>query len=166
MLRLVSEDSTCLRTRNTEIDIDVLKLGDVAEEVKACAKDMQETRRAYKAVGLAANQCGLAWRMFVMGTDFAEFVCINPEIIEYSEEIECKKEGCLSFQHLSLAVKRPRKIKVRYYDQDFELVECEFEGLLARCFQHELDHLNGITFTSKVSNLRLKMAEKKRKKKR
>lgn len=134
------------------------------EAIKTLAQRMHDTREAQKAIGLAANQVGLNVRMFVMGNEFSEFTCINPEVVEVSETEKTYSEGCLSFPRLVLDIPRPAEIKVRYYDVDFQLVECEFKGLLARCFLHELEHLNGVTFDTKVSKLRLKMAKKKREK--
>ena len=73
-------------------------------------------------------------------------------------------EGCLSFPDLWLKVKRPVNVKVKYHDIDGVLVEKEFTGMSSRVFQHELDHLNGITFDTKVGELSLQMAKDKRKK--
>jgi peptide deformylase len=135
------------------------------EDIKAVAAALQATRRAHKAHGLAANQVGLNLRMFVMGSDFAEFVCINPEIISHNNVTVLDTEGCLSFPKLFLKVPRCESVTVKYFDEDLKEVNCEFKGTFARCFQHELDHLNGITFNSKVSRLVLAMAMKKRQEK-
>lgn len=131
-------------------------------DIASVALRLEATRKAHKAHGLAANQVGLNVRMFVMGSDFANFVCINPEIVSRSNVVVVDTEGCLSFPNLYLKVPRVDRIKVKYLDQDLKEVECEFHGTFARCFQHELDHLNGITFTSRISRLTLAMAMKKR----
>lgn len=125
---------------------------------------MHQTRKEHKAIGLAANQCGIPIRMFVMGTDGHDFTCINPEIVNTNTTRVQIKEGCLSFPGLLLDVKRPSDITVKYYDENLNLVECKLSGMLARCFQHELDHLNGVTFTEHVSKLRLDMGRKKQSK--
>lgn len=158
IFNLVSEFDKKLHCTVRDLDISNADIN----EIQTISAKLQATRKAHKALGLAANQAGLDIRMFVMGRDFAEFVCINPEIIESSNVLEIGTEGCLSFPFLILKIGRPTTIKVKYYDQDLKEVSCEFTGSFARCFQHELDHLNGITFTKKVSKLVLAMASKKR----
>jgi peptide deformylase len=93
------------------------------------------------------------------------YVCINPEIIEASEETETATEGCLSFPSLWLNIKRPTWVHARYTTLSGELVEQKFDGLLARCYTHELEHLNGITFTKHSSVLGLKLARARQQKK-
>jgi peptide deformylase len=96
-------------------------------------------------IGLASNQCGERVRMFIMLIDGKFWECFNPEITECSTDLTEFNEGCLSFKGDSCIIKRPSTINVKYYDaQGKEHVEL-LEGLPARCFQHELDHLNGIT---------------------
>lgn len=117
-------------------------------------------------IGLAANQIGLTKRVFVMGSHNIEgfpkpFALFNPEIIESSEEQLVEKEGCLSYPDLWLSIKRPAVIKVRYQNSKGDIIEAGMSGLIARCFQHELDHLNGICFVDKVSQLKLQLAMKK-----
>ena len=114
-------------------------------------------------VGLAANQVGVAKRIFVMDTSMSgqtRHTFINPEIIE-SSEIQRWREGCLSFPEVFSYVKRPNKIKVRSLDIDGKLVELELQGIEAVCFQHELDHLNGINFYDHLSQLQKNMIRKK-----
>jgi len=96
-------------------------------------------------IGLASNQCGERVRMFIMLIDGKFWECFNPEITECSTDLTEFNEGCLSFKGDSCIIKRPSTINVKYYDAyGKEHVEL-LEGLPARCFQHELDHLNGIT---------------------
>jgi peptide deformylase len=96
-------------------------------------------------IGLASNQCGERVRMFIMLIDGKFWECFNPEITECSTDLTEFNEGCLSFKGDSCIIKRPSTINVKYYDaHGKEHVEL-LEGLPARCFQHELDHLNGIT---------------------
>ncbi len=120
-------------------------------------------------IGLAANQIGIAKRVFVMGSSRIEgfptpFALFNPEILEASEEQVLEKEGCLSYPDLWLAVKRPAVIKVKYQNSKGDIIEAGMSGLIARCFQHELDHLNGVCFIDKVSQMKLQLAMKKLKK--
>ena len=125
-------------------------------------RKLQFTRKAFRGIGLAANQCGIEVRVFVIGTEAFDMVCINPEILEVSEEVEKGDEGCLSFPFIYLKIKRPKKIKVKYSNQLGELIEVELIGMTARCFQHEMDHLNGISIIDHVGKTSMMMAEKKR----
>jgi peptide deformylase len=161
LLTLLDENDPFLRTPIEPLDPETAEL----EAIRTLAMRMHETRIANKAIGLAANQVGLNVRMFVIGLDFAEFSCVNPEIISVNEELVSCAEGCLSFPGLVLKVKRPSEIRVRYLDLDLKPVETTMKGMMGRCFQHELDHLNGIVFTGKVSKLVLEMAKKKQAKK-
>lgn len=122
---------------------------------------LKMTRKAFGGVGLAANQCGIEVRVFVVGTDDYDMVCINPKLIAYSDLNETEKEGCLSFPMLRIKVSRPINIKVEYYDVHGELIQRELGGLTARCFMHELDHLNGISITDKVGKMGLYLAKQK-----
>ena len=96
-------------------------------------------------IGLAANQCGERVRMFIMQIDGEFWECFNPEITEFSADLTDFNEGCLSFKGDSCIIKRPSTISVKYYDSKGKEHVEHLEGLAARCFQHELDHLNGIT---------------------
>lgn len=131
--------------------------------------DMIEFMKANKGIGLAANQIGLGVRVFVMGSDVMPdlpkpFALFNPEILESSEETILDQEGCLSFPGLWLTIKRPAWVKVKYQDSKGIEHETKFEGLMSKCFQHELDHLNGVCFIDKVSKLKLQLAIKKQRK--
>jgi len=122
-------------------------------------------------IGLAANQIGLNVRVFVMGShnipDFpAPFAVFNPVIIESSEEQVLDQEGCLSYPDLYLQVKRPAWVVAQYQDSRGNHNEIRVDGYLAKCFQHELDHLNGVCFVDKVSSMKLNLAMKKLRKKR
>lgn len=117
-------------------------------------------------IGLAANQIGIAKRVFVLGSYSIEgfpapFALFNPKIIRVSEEQELMKEGCLSYPDLWLSIKRPAVIEVEYQDSKGNTHEAAMSGLIARCFQHELDHLNGICFVDIVSPMKLKLAMNK-----
>ena len=129
--------------------------------------NMFETMKNYGGIGLSANQVGKPYRMFVMGDNVninkgQKWVCINPEITNISKETIRYKEGCLTFPFLFLDIERPQKIKVKYLNEQLETVEEEFDGIVSRCYQHELDHMQGTVFTELVSKLKLEMALKKR----
>jgi peptide deformylase len=125
---------------------------------------------ANKGIGLAANQIGITKRVFTMGSNNIEgfpfpFAAFNPKIVSVSTEEDLTEEGCLSYPDLWLKVKRPTNIVVEYQDCDSNTHTVEMSGLIARCFQHELDHLNGVCFVDKVSPMRLQLAMKKLRKK-
>jgi len=125
------------------------------------AKHLQVTMKHYHGLGLAANQVGLQYRVFVLEGDI---VCFNPRIVSTSDLMTHDSEGCLSFPGLWLRVYRPAQISVKYYDASGQLQQQEFSGITARCFQHELDHMNGILYTELVGPLTLQMARKKQQK--
>lgn len=117
-------------------------------------------------IGLAANQIGITKKVFTMGSfniaGFPEpFALFNPRIIEHSQESVLDQEGCLSYPGLYLNIKRPNWIIAEYQNSRGDLIEAKFEGYLSKCFQHELDHLNGICFVDRVSKLKLQLAMKK-----
>jgi peptide deformylase len=126
------------------------------------ASSLVETCKKHNGLGLSANQCGFKYRVFVMGTGDEYVAFFNPKLVEVSEETLKMEEGCLSFKDLFLYVERPKTIKVEYQDYTGKVKTAMFTGLTARCFLHELDHMNGITYHTHVKPLSLKMAEKRR----
>jgi peptide deformylase len=140
------------------------KDGFPAPALVALAKRLKMTMKLYGGVGLSANQCGVSERMFVIGTDEFQMVCLNPKVIRQSETVAKNKEGCLSFPGLFFNVDRPDWIDVEYMDEYGVVKEGRLEGVSAQCFLHELDHLNGIKFTNHVKPVALQMARKKQSK--
>lgn len=128
------------------------------------ASSLVETCKANYGLGLSANQCGFEYRVFVMGSDDNYVAFFNPKIISVSEETARTEEGCLSFKGLFLNIERPKEVHVEYQDFNGIKREAKFTGLTARCFQHELDHMNGITYHSHVGNVSMKLADKRRQK--
>lgn len=119
--------------------------------------NLAETMLHEGGIGLAANQCGLPYRVFVLLTD--EIIpCFNPLIVDASQETILLEEGCLSYPGLSVKVRRPRKIKVRYTEPNKNVVTQVFDGITARAFQHELSHLNGIVHLNEASYIHKKQA--------
>lgn len=117
-------------------------------------------------IGLAANQINIAKRVFVMGSNVQEefpipFAIFNPKILELSEKLILDTEGCLSFPGLWLSIKRPEWVLATYQDSQGNHKEIKLHGYAAKCFQHELDHLDGICFVDKVSKLKLQLATKR-----
>jgi peptide deformylase len=135
-------------------------------DAKQLEKDMIDFMLSKNGIGLAANQVGLTKRVFVMGSlsipGFPEpFALFNPKILKFSDEMSVFQEGCLSYPGLYLNIKRPEKITAEYQDSDANTHTVEMDGYVARCFQHELDHLNGVCFVDIVSPLKLQLAMKK-----
>lgn len=98
-----------------------------------------------RGIGLAAPQVGLSRRLFVMAIDGERRACYNPEIVDSSTTSVEFNEGCLSFRGDQCIITRPEEVSVRYQDYRGDRHAETFSGLWARCFQHELDHLDGIT---------------------
>ena len=136
-----------------EVDLNIIDVGKYVE-------GMINIMTVHSGLGLAAPQIGLNYRFFMMETD----MYINPVILEKSKDIVIDVEGCLSFPQLSMKVKRAKKVTVEYTNIEGNRKEGKFVNYLARCFQHELDHLDGITFNQRVSKLVFDRAIKKRRK--
>jgi len=125
------------------------------------AMELMQIMNDYNGIGLAANQIGKLYRVFVMRGDPENFVCFNPRIVHMSEEQIVLEEGCLSFPNLIIKIKRPKIIRVRFQTPS-GLVETKvFDGLTARVFQHEIDHLNGILFYKRANRIHKEQAFKK-----
>jgi peptide deformylase len=106
---------------------------------------MHSFMRRQNGIGLAAPQIGISRRIFVMSIQGWQRSCCNPDIGNFSEKSVFFDEGCLSFPGEHCIIKRPEWVDVRYQDSEGEWYTERFGGILARCFQHELDHLDGIT---------------------
>lgn len=126
------------------------------------ASTLVETCKKHKGYGLSANQCGFKHRVFVMGAGDEYVAFFNPKVISLSDEMALMDEGCLSYPLLTLKISRPKEIMVEYQDFNGELRNTKLVGISARCFLHELDHMNGIVYTSRVKPLAFQMAMKKR----
>ncbi|MCB8999439.1 MAG: peptide deformylase [Bacteroidales bacterium] len=142
--------------------------------LKQLIEDMFETMRFSEGVGLAAPQIGLSARLFVVDAtgsgkeeegfdeddeDLSDFkkVFINPRITKYWGEAWTFNEGCLSIPNLREDVDRPERVRIEYYDEDFNFHDEEFDGVRARIIQHEYDHLEGILFVDKINPLRKRL---------
>lgn len=131
------------------------------------ASILLDAMRREAGIGLSANQIGMEVRAFSMEMrNGEEIVLFNPEIVERSLGEEIGEEGCLSFPGLRLKVRRHERVTVRFQDVMGDEHDVAFEGIDAICAQHEIDHLDGVTFTDRVSRLALKMAYASREKRR
>ncbi|TVM04193.1 MAG: peptide deformylase [Candidatus Brocadia sp. WS118] len=128
-------------------------LTEINREVCKKAEEMMELMHQAQGVGLAAPQAGWPVRLFIIdvdGTSCGEKVFINPVIVEEQGDLN-KEEGCLSFPGITSKIIRAQRIKAHAYTLKGQKIEIEAEGLAARAWQHELDHLNGELFIDKMS---------------
>lgn len=123
---------------------------EITDDIRLLAARMIDDMYAAEGVGLAAPQVGESVAMVVIDCDYGDgtkknpYVLINPQIVEQSEETFTGFEGCLSFPGVTVEVERPRHVVVHAENLDGELMRYEADGtLLARCLQHEIDHLRG-----------------------
>jgi len=142
-----------------------------SDELQQLIDDMFDTMYNADGVGLAAPQVGRLLRLFVANADvmadsedeeateekMGPVVMINPEIVEKSDDQVELEEGCLSIPGVNAAVTRPKEIKVRYLDREFNERELEIDGWFSRVVQHERDHLDGILFLDHLSVFKRKL---------
>jgi len=159
ILQLVPKTDEVLRTPTEKFDFN-----NPPVDPSQLAIDLSETMLSLDGVGLAAPQVGLPYRVFVMRTN-PIYTCFNPKLVDVSHNVTLTlDEGCLTFPNLVLKITRPRIIKMRFTLPNGDTRTEKFHDLTARIFQHELDHLDGVLFTSKVSRISLEIAEKKARK--
>ena len=139
--------------------------------LKELINNMFETMYNADGIGLAAPQVGLGIRLFVI--DLAPLeeddesligfkkVFINADITEHSDETISFQEGCLSFPGIHESVQRPEKIRIKYVDENFTEHEEVYDGFIARCIQHEYDHIEGKLFIDKISGIRKQLIKSK-----
>jgi peptide deformylase len=143
-------------------------VAEITPEIQKLIDDMAETMYAAPGVGLAAPQVGVPLRIAVIDVSPRDeprplLVLINPEIVSLDGEAE-EEEGCLSVTDFQSAVVRYAKVRVRAMDRDGRQYDADGEGLLARAFQHELDHLDGILFIDRISPLKRDLYKRRLKK--
>jgi peptide deformylase len=145
-------------------------VGEITDEIRALAQDMIEVMYDEPGIGLAAPQVGAAIRLVVMDTGWTEegaekqpVVLVNPEIVEREGTLTWT-EGCLSVPDFQADVERSARVRVRYRDLDGNEHEEEAFELRAVCFQHELDHLDGVLFIDRISRLKRSLYVQRRKK--
>lgn len=141
------------------------------EGLSALIQDLKDTLQRADGCGLAAPQIGVSTRVVIVDGDVVSDVydylkgfrrtLINPEILEESEENVTYSEGCLSIPGIYCDVVRPKKMKVRYYDESLQEVTEEFDNFACRMIQHELSHLDGDLFTDHAAPIRKKIISSK-----
>lgn len=144
------------------------------DNVASIAKELFDDLKEEGGLGLAGPQVGILKKIFIIDTSPLveddssipnfEKAIVNPEIIGFSNEKGYYNEGCLSIPGIYEDVLRPDTIDVRYYDVNFNLIEERLNGIKARIFQHEYDHLEGVLFIDRLSSLKRKLLSSKLKK--
>ena len=142
-----------LHTPSTEFHFNEIPFG--YKTLQLFEHDLIHLMTHSQGMGLAANQIGITKRFFAIGHEsFDVFqkpaIIYNPVLVSADGEQEVIQEGCLSFPGLLLQVSRPRTIMVRYQNNKEEFLMSRLTGMEARCFQHELDHINGVTFNQRA----------------
>ncbi len=162
-----------LKKRSDEIE-------DITPEIRETAREMITVNQLFDGIGLAGPQYGVHKRIVALDVPYPQsaaispgealllprmpIVIINPEISAIGEATETADEGCLSVPDIYAPVERPSFIQFKAQTLDGELIECECGGLLARCLQHEVDHLNGILFVDRLTDEAFSVIEPKLKK--
>jgi len=131
----------------------------VTDALRSFINDMFETMYAAEGIGLAAPQVGRRERVAVVDVDDRPLVLVNPEIVARGGSAKAE-EGCLSIPEIFGSVERAERVTVRAVDRDGVAFELEAEGLLARCIQHEIDHLDGKLFIDYLSMLKRRSVAK------
>jgi peptide deformylase len=130
----------------------------VTDELRTLIADMFETMYAAEGIGLAAPQVGRSERLAVVDVEGKKFTLINPEIVTTNGSPDKAEEGCLSIPDIYGDVERPAEVTIRATDENGNQYEASANELLGRCFQHEIDHLDGKLFIDYLSPLKRKAA--------
>lgn len=157
LYKLVDYYNDILRTPTTPWDFSKRSHA----ESESLAFSLAETMSKLGGLGLSANQVGLKDRVCVINMGKEAWVMFNPEIISKSDVPSTFSEGCLSYPGLYLKVTRSNSIKVRFQTAGGDFIEKEMDGLTAVCVQHEIDHLDGIRYTDRVSSIKLEQGKRK-----
>ena len=157
------------KEQKSEPSLEIYKLGDkvlrqnskriskVDDSIRILAREMLQSMYAAKGIGLAAPQIGINKELLVIDINFEDsaaepLILINPEISSYGTTLNSYEEGCLSIPGIYLNVVRPSTIKLKFRDEMGRPRKMKADGLLARCIQHEMDHLNGVLFVDRVTS--------------
>lgn len=144
------------------------EVANITDDLRQLAEDMVETMYENKGIGLAAPQVGENICLFVMDCEQGEdgekgtvYKLFNPVITWHAEETDEYEEGCLSLPEILQLVARPTEVTVKYLNEKGEKQSLEAEGLMAKCIQHEIDHLNGKLLLDYMGPVKRRMALKK-----
>jgi len=164
-LKLIPPNDPRVQTAIAPFNDEMLKDFDIKDR-KELKDSMFKVMAKYHGLGLTCNQVGLPFNMFVLGghpqiENGLKMTCFNPMIISSSEETVVMKEGCLTFPFVFLSITRPRKVTLKYEDENGDLQEASLDGMISRIAQHEYDHILGKNFTDYASKMKLDRAFKK-----
>ena len=164
MIEIYLHPYDTLQIKSTTFDFSKDKIP-YYEDLEKFEREMTSGMVSANGLGLAANQIGITKRFFAIGHEsfdtFQKHAIIwNPQVINFSDEKVIDVEGCLSFKDIFVKVERPKVIEVQYETTQGKTKFAKLDGMESKCFQHELDHLDGITFNNRVSKLRWQMANK------
>lgn len=140
----VTNKSEAKILRRKVADFDFKKF--TAKEVRELVRDMRKAMEEANGIGLAANQIGLDMKVFVAQVERKFYAIFNPKITSASKEVDIGVEGCLSVPEFTGEVIRPYRVTLKGFDKAGKKITIKAWGLLARVFQHEVDHLNGKLF--------------------
>jgi peptide deformylase len=157
VLKLVDPSHELLNTKIPTFDFK-----DPPTDPLLLARNLLETLIDHKCIGLSANECGLPYRVCVFYSK-DPLVLFNPKLIDETSEQIVLDETCASNTNMVVKIKRPKVIKVRYQDATGEFHIEKFIGMTARAILHELDHLNGISYTKRANPIHLQRAYNKKK---
>ncbi|MFA5084447.1 MAG: peptide deformylase [Candidatus Paceibacterota bacterium] len=148
------KEEKILRRKTPDFDFS----GHKREEIQEMIKKMREAIKKESGIGLSANQLGSDWRLFIAQIPSDEgkpkfYAIFNPNIIKLSKDKTALEEGCLSVPGLWGLVERPEQITITGFEKNGKKIKIKAWGLLARVFQHEIDHLNGILFIDRTNKL-------------
>lgn len=157
VLKIELLGSDVLRRPAKEIDV-------IDDDLRTLVRDMFETMYDAEGIGLAGPQVGIGRRLIVVDVNQEEtgpFALINPRIVDRVAETDRAEEGCLSIPGVSSIVERSSRVVVEALSESGEPVRIEADGLLGRCLQHEIDHLDGVLFVDRLSPLKRNMVLKR-----
>lgn len=132
-------------------DVELSRLG--SREMTTLIRDMTDTLADEKGLGIAATQVGSSHRIAIINGEHGPFAIINPRIVKRSIRTETDEEGCLSIPGVFGLVRRAKSVTVAYLDADGTAHREKASGLLARVFQHEIDHLDGVLFIDRMKKI-------------
>jgi len=135
-------------------------VSEITPELRQTLDDMVPMLETYHGVGLAAPQVGISQRFFIMNAGDKLRKVINPEILQKGTAMVEMEEGCLSVPGIHKRVRRPRRISVRYQNENGDVIEEELKDFPARVFQHEYDHLDGILFVDRLTPVTRRLIER------
>lgn len=147
MLPLIIAPNKILRTPTLDLNLPL------PDQILKLIPRMYEAMRYYHGIGLAAPQINKSLRIMVIATTDGPQAFINPKVTKVSRKQEQMEEGCLSLPGLFGVVSRPYTVTVEYISVEGKKIKARYQGLMARVYQHEVDHLDGVLFIDKVSQI-------------